>query len=188
MVRRMQATALLVLDVQKAFDDPSWGTRNNPACEDNIATLIAAWRERGQPVVFIRHDGLEEESPYNTLSRDHPGNAFKDVLTGEPDLLVRKHVNSAFHGDPDLEAWLRANGIGAIAVCGIQTQMCAETTARVGANLGFDMTFVVDATHTFDLPAYGGGTLTADEVARVTASNLDPEFGRVTTTAELTAD
>ena len=38
----------------------------------------------------------------------------------------------------------------------------------------------------FDLPAYGGGTLTADEVARVTASNLDPEFGRVATTEQLT--
>ncbi len=181
----MQATALLVLDVQKAFDDPAWGTRNNPSCEANIAKLIAAWREREQPVVFIRHDGLEPESPYDTLARDHPGNAFKDALSGEPDLLVTKHVNSAFHGEPDLEAWLRANEVAGIAVCGIQTQMCAETTARVGANLGFDMTFVLDATHTFDLPAYGGGTLTADEVARVTASNLDPEFGRVVNTADL---
>jgi nicotinamidase-related amidase len=94
-------------------------------------------------------------------------------------------VNSSFHGTPDLEAWMRVNEIDAFAVCGIQTQFCCETTARVGANLGFDMTFVIDATHTFDLPAYGGGTLTADEVARVTASNLDPEFGRVATTAEL---
>lgn len=64
--------------------------------------------------------------------------------------------------------------------------MCCETTARVGGNLGFEMTFAIDATHTFDLPAYGGGTLRGDEVARVTASNLDPEFGRVATTAELT--
>ena len=185
MVRRLPSAALLILDVQKAFDDPAWGVRNNPACEENIARLIAVWRERGEPVVFVRHDGLEEESPYHTLGRDHPGNAFKDLLTGEPDLLVTKHVNSAFHGEPDLEGWLRENEIESIAVCGIQTQMCAETTARVGANLGFDMTFVIDATYTFDLPAYGGGTLTADEVARVTASNLDPEFGRVTTTAEL---
>ena len=130
--------------------------------------------------------GLEEESPYDTLGREHPGNAFKEVLEGEPDLLVTKHVNSAFHGSPDLEAWLRANGVDAITVCGIQTQMCCETTARVGANLGFEMTFAIDATHTFDLPAYGGGTLRADEVARVTGSNLDPEFGRVATTAELT--
>ena len=186
MVRRMQATALLVLDVQKAFDDPAWGTRNNPACEDNIATLIAAWRERGQPVVFIRHDGLEEESPYNTLARGHPGNAFKDVLTGEPDLLVRKHVNSAFHGDPDLGPGYAPTTSRPSRFAASRRRCAAETTARVGANLGFDMTFVVDATHTFDLPAYGGGTLTADEVARVTASNLDPEFGRVATTEQLT--
>jgi nicotinamidase-related amidase len=183
--RRVNRSALLVLDVQKAFDDPGWGRRNNPACERNIGALIRTWRERGQPVVFIRHDGLEEEAPYDTLRHGTPGNAFKEVVNGEPDLLVAKHVNSAFHGTPDLEAWMRANEIDAFAVCGIQTQMCCETTARVGANLGFDMTFVIDATHTFDLPAYGGGTLTADEVARVTASNLDPEFGRVATTAEL---
>ncbi len=186
MVNGMQTGALVVMDVQRAFDDPAWGTRNNPGCEDNIATLIAAWREAGQPVVFVRHDGLEEESPYHTLQPGHPGNAFKDVLTGEPDLLVSKHVNSAFHGEPDLAGWLRDNQIEAFVVCGIQTQMCCETTARVGANLGFDMTFVVDATYTFDLPAYGGGTLTADEVARVTASNLDPEFGRVASTEQLT--
>ncbi len=31
---------------------------------------------------------------------------------------------------------------------------------------------VLDATHTFDLPAHGGGTLTADELARGTATNL----------------
>jgi nicotinamidase-related amidase len=179
-------SALIVIDVQKAFDDPAWGARNNPDCERNIGALIGTWRERGFPVVFVRHDGLEEESPYDTLGREHPGNAFKEVLEGEPDLLVTKHVNSAFHGSPDLEAWLRANGVDAITVCGIQTQMCCETTARVGANLGFEMTFAIDATHTFDLPAYGGGTLRADEVARVTASNLDPEFGRVATTAELT--
>jgi hypothetical protein len=134
--RRVNRSALLVVDVQKAFDDPGWGRRNNPACERNIGALIRTWRERGQPVVFIRHDGLEEEEPYDTLRHGTPGNAFKEVVNGEPDLLVAKHVNSAFHGTPDLEAWMRANEIDAFAVCGIQTQMCCETTARVGANLG----------------------------------------------------
>lgn len=182
----MQPGALVVVDVQKGLDDPAWGARNNPACEENIAALISAWRKAGQPIVFVRHDGLSEKPPSHTLRPDHPGNSFKDVLTGEPDLLVTKHVNSAFHGEPDLAAWLRDNDIQAFTVCGIQTQMCCETTARAGASLGLDMTFVIDATHTFDLPAYGGGMLKADEIARVTASNLDPEFGRVTTTAQLT--
>jgi nicotinamidase-related amidase len=96
-------------------------------------------------------------------------------------------VNSSFHGEPDLAEWLRGEGIERIVVCGIQTNMCCETTARVAANLDFDMTFVLDATYTFDLPAHDGGSISADELARVTAANLDPEFGRVVDTREAVA-
>lgn len=174
--------ALVVVDFQRAFDDAEyWGRRNNPACEENVGALIEAWRARGQPVVFVRHDSDEPRSP---LRPGEPGNALKDELGGTPDLLVSKRVNSAFHGDPDLAAWLHGNQIGTVVICGIQTNMCCETTARVGANLGFDVRFALDATHTFDLSAQDGGTLTADELARVTAANLDPEFGRVVSTTE----
>lgn len=179
-------SALVVVDVQKAFDDAEyWGRRNNPACDVNVATLIAAWRERGEPVVFVRHDSTQQGSP---LRPGAPGNQLKDVVSGEPDLLVSKSVNSAFHGDPDLAGWLRENGIGGVVVCGIQTNMCCETTARVGANLGFEMRFAIDATHTFDLLDRDGRTIAADELARVTAANLDPEFGRVVTAAEAIAE
>lgn len=174
--------ALIVVDVQTGFDDEDhWGPRNNPACEENIAALIEAWRAHRQPIIFVRHDSTEEGSP---LRPDQAGNGFKDVVSGEPDLLVSKHVNSAFHGEPDLEAWLRENGVADVVICGIQTNMCCETTARVGANLGFDVRFALDATYTFDLPGRDGATLTAEELSRVTAANLDPEFGRVVSTAE----
>jgi nicotinamidase-related amidase len=176
--------ALIVVDVQQGFDDPVWGPRNNPACEDNIAALIKAWRAQGQPIVYVRHDSTEPGSPFTP---GQEGNDFQDILDGEPDLLVTKSVNSSFHGEPDLAEWLRGEGIERIVVCGIQTNMCCETTARVAANLDFDMTFVLDATHTFDLPAHGGGTISADELSRVTASNLDPEFGRVVNTREAVA-
>jgi nicotinamidase-related amidase len=167
--------------VQKGFADPGWGERNNPDAEDNIVALIEAWREGGQPVVFVRHDGDDEGSPFTP---GQPGNDLDPILTGEPDLLVSKNVNSAFHGEPDLAAWLRGEGIERIAVCGIQTNMCCETTARVAANLGFDMDFVQDATYTFGLPSHDGGAISADELSRVTAANLDPEFGRVVTTRD----
>jgi nicotinamidase-related amidase len=176
--------ALLVVDVQQGFDDPVWGERNNPDCEQNIATLIEAWRAHEQPVVFVRHDSSEPDSPFTPGRR---GNDFQEIVDGEPDLLVVKSVNSSFHGEPDLAAWLRTEGIQRVAVCGIQTNMCCETTARVAANLGFETDFVLDATHTFDLPAHGGGTISADELSRVTASNLDPEFGRVVETREAVA-
>ena len=179
-------TALVVVDVQKGFDDAGvWGRRNNPECERNVANLIESWRAQAQPVVFVRHDA--DEKGYG-LAPDEAGNAFKDVIEGEPDLLVSKQVNSAFHGDPDLERWLTDNGIEGIVVCGIQTNMCCETTARVGANLGFEMSFAIDATHTFDLDDHEGGTIAADELSRVTAANLDPEFGRVVTAAEAIAE
>ena len=168
-------SALIVVDVQRGFDDAGfWGPRNNTACEENVRALIAAWRGSNQPIVFVRHHWDEDGSP---LRSDEPGSQFKDVVEGEPDLLVTKRVNSAFHGDPDLERWLTDKGI-----------ICCETTARVGSDLGYEVGFAIDATHTFDQDDHDGGTVTADELARVTASNLDPEFGRVLTAAEAIAE
>jgi len=177
------ATALIVVDVQQGFDKPGyWGDRNNPDCEQNVGRLIAAWREHGWPVVFVRHDSRSLESP---LAAGSPGNAFKDVITGEPDLLVTKSVHSAFHGSPDLDVWLRENGIAGVAVCGIQTNMCCETTARVGSDLGYDLLFVLDATHTFDIVGPNHKVYRAREIARYTALTIDADFGKVVSTRDL---
>jgi nicotinamidase-related amidase len=176
----MAEPALLIVDVQRAFDDPVWGRRNNPDCERNIEALLAHWREQQRPVVFVRHDSVEPGSP---LRPDRPGNAFQDIITGEPDLLVTKSVNSSFHGEPDLRAWLDGEGIDTLYVCGITTNHCCETTARVGGNLGYDVRFVLDATHTFDRPDPRGEIVSADELARATATNLHGEFATVIDTA-----
>lgn len=179
----MPATeALIVVDVQQAFDDPSWGRRDNPACEANVAALIAAFRAAGAPVVFVRHDSV---SPGSTLSPGAPGNAFKPEVDGEPDLLVVKHVNSAFLGAPRLEPWLRERDLDGIAVCGITTNHCCETTARMGANLGFDVRFVLDATHTFDRTGPDGQVVSAELLARVTATNLHEEFAEIVSTDDV---
>ena len=174
--------ALIVVDVQRGFDDPRWGRRDNPACEANIAALIAMWRDRRRPIVFVRHDSSESGSP---LAPGTPGNAFKDVIRGTPDLLVRKSVNSCFYGTPDLRTWLTAHGIDALAICGITTNHCCETTARMAGNLGYDVAFAIDATHTFDRPAPDGTLIAAEDLRRVTAANLNGEFAEIVTTADL---
>lgn len=177
----MSSEALIVVDLQRAFDEPRWGRRNNPACERNVARLVEDFRSRDEAVVFVRHDSREPGSP---LAPDHPGNAFKPELTGEADLLLTKHVNSAFLGEPDLDGWLKERGIGRIAVCGIQTNMCCETTARMGGNLGYDVRFVLDATATFDHTGPDGTTFDADTIARMTAANLHGEFATVVSTED----
>ena len=178
-------TALLVVDVQKGFDDAEyWGPRNNPACEENIAALLAHWRESGRPVVFVRHDSTEERSP---LRPGQDGNDFKDVVTGEPDVLITKHTNSCFYGEPDLHGWLQERGISQLVLCGITTNHCCETTARMGGNLGYDVRFVIDATHAFDQTTPGGEVIPAATISKVTAANLDGEFAAVVTTDDIVA-
>lgn len=182
MPRDLERTALLVIDVQRGLDEPGLGRRDNPHCESNVAALLAGWREAGRPVVFVRHDSTQPDSP---LRPDRPGNAFKEIVTGEPDLLVVKHTNSAFFGAPDLHGWLQERGIIGVAISGVQTNYCCEATARMASDLGYETLFVIDATHTFDLPAYGGGILSAEELARATASTLRDEVAEIVRTADL---
>ena len=92
----MSTPALIVIDVQKAIDDPKWGRRGQPEMEDRIGQLLGAWRERRLPVVHIRHDSTDAASPY------HPGgsgNEFKPEVAPQPgEPVVDKRTNSAFIG------------------------------------------------------------------------------------------
>ncbi len=177
--------ALIVVDVQQGFDSPSWGMRNNPDCEANIQALVSWWRSRRWPLVFVRHDSREPDSP---LAPSQAGNALKPFLdSNDADLVVSKHVNSAFYGTPDLHAWLREHGIRAVAISGITTNHCCETTARMAGNLGYETVFVLDATHTFDRRDLDGEWVSADELMRISAANLEEEFATVLRTGELLA-
>ena len=183
--------ALVVVDVQKGFDEAGfWGPRNNPEADDNIASLIDVWQATGRPVVFVRHDSRKPESPLRT---GYEGNAFKEYVerrrgkgAGGAELLVTKTVNSAFYGTPDLDAWLKGEGISQFVVAGIQTNMCVETTARMGGNLGYDVVVAFDATHTFDLEGPFGWRRSADELAQASAVSLHGGgFARVVATKEV---
>ena len=75
--RFSENTVLIIIDVQKGFDDPVWGARNNPEAESNIAALLDAWRNSGRPIIHIQHNSLNMESP---LHPDSPGNAIKEIV------------------------------------------------------------------------------------------------------------
>ncbi len=182
----MKAAALVVVDVQVGFDETDhWGSRNNPQAEANIRALLQAWRDRGAPVVLVQHDSVEPDSP---LRPGHRGNALQPWVEGPASLRVRKTVNSAFIGTPDLHAWLRSNAIDAVVVCGITTNHCCETTARMAANLGYRVRFVLDATYTFDRTGPDGTVFSAEAIAAMTAANLHGEFAEVVHTADLLDD
>lgn len=178
----MKKTALIVIDVQMGFDAPSWGVRNNPDAESNIALLLASWRRSNLPVVHIQHCSLEPNSP---LRADHQGNAFKDEaspLDGE--MVFTKTVNSAFIGT-DLEDYLRTNGMTSIVVVGLTTDHCVSTSTRMAGNLGFEVTVVSDATATFNRCGHDGVEYSADEIHKVHLASLNGEFCDVQSTQDV---
>ena len=182
--------ALLVIDMQRAFDDLDyWGATTNPDCERNVGALVEAWTAADEPIVVVRHDST---SPHSPLHPDNSGNELVDAVAAvAPALFVTKSVNSAFYGHPDLQAWLAERGIRELVLCGIQTNMCVETTARMAGNLGYDVTVALDATRTFDLTADVAGlgrvTRSAAELMATTALDLQAGgFAAIASTAELT--
>lgn len=176
------ASLLLPVDMQRAFDGPSWPRRWNRALDHNGLRLLDAWRRSGRLVIHVRHDSAE---PASTLRRGQPGNSFREgfePLDGEG--LVGKSVNSAFIGT-DLDLRLRRLGIERLVVFGISTDMCVSTTVRTGANLGWPITLVTDACDCFELPDGQGGTIPAEQVHAVHVATLGYEFCAVTTTDEI---
>lgn len=145
-------SALIVIDMQTGFLDPHWGEPHDlEGCRANVSALISAFAASGAPIVLVRHNSTKPDSP---LRPDAAGNQlFAEVARTPHDLFVTKTVNSAFIGSPDLDAWLRGRGIDTIILGGIQTNMCVETTARMGGNLGYRVVVALDATTTFPLSA-----------------------------------
>ena len=124
--------ALLVIDVQDAINDPGQGRRNNPQAEENIARLLAAWRNTGRPIVHVKHNSRSVTSRFH---RTRPGNAIMVIAqpqSGEP--LIEKDVNSAFIGT-DLEARLRSAGITTLVIVGFVT-LVIHFASLVGASEG----------------------------------------------------
>lgn len=171
-----QRTALIPIDVQRGFDYPPWGARNNPRMEANGQRLLRAWRERGLPLIHVRHDSVHAGS---TLHPSHPGHAFRDgfePLTGET--VIGKSVNAAFIGT-DLDLRLRRMGIDTLVLFGISTDMCVSTTARMASNLGYRTVVVADACFCFDLAEADGAVLPAEAISRAHLATLRAEFAEV---------
>lgn len=190
-------TALVVIDVQESFRArPLWQAVSNPEVVTQVRRLVDAARAAGDLVVWVLHaepgsGGLFDPALGHVRVVDD-----LDVRAGEPVLTKTSH--NAFT-TTNLQQLLTERGIRDLTVCGIRTEQCVETTARIGSDLGYAVTFVTDATATFPIPHRDAPadqtvaelladprTLAAEDVVTRTEYALAGRFATVRSVAELT--
>jgi gluconolactonase len=164
-------TALFVMDMQVdavgehgvSAEAGAWKHEKTQNAIAHIQALLPAARAAGAHVVHVHHVRYGD-------ARDGPTNAplFRNLaegggfLVGSPgaqavpglapesgDVVVHKSRVSAFHGS-DLEIKLAALGVTKILMTGTWTNFSVESTCRYGADAGYEMVLITDATCTMD--------------------------------------
>jgi len=173
---------LMIIDMQKAMDDPRYGERGQHHAEANVARLLAHWRERGDPVVHIKDNSLDPASPY---APGKPTHEFKlEVAPLEGETIIEKQNSNAFIGT-DLMQVLENTGSHELVICGVHLDRCVESTLRMAANLGFMVYLPEDCVVCVNCTDRHGQSWSADEVHALTLAILDGAFARVVISEDL---
>jgi nicotinamidase-related amidase len=174
--------ALIIVDVQKAFDDEKWGERNNLNAEENISKILQLWREKGWSVIHIRHTS---DDPSSVFYSKNEGFAIKEIVEPiDEEVILTKKVNSSFIGT-NLEEFLKVNGIATVVITGLTTPHCVSTTARMSGNLGFATYLISDATAAFGMKDHNDTYYDAVTIHNISLATLHNEFATLLTTEQL---
>jgi nicotinamidase-related amidase len=180
-------TCLIVIDVQESFRHRPYFTESGTAAYLQVQNaLIAGCEERGIPIVRVLHtDGpAQSDNPF-ALESGHvvPMRGLRE-FTPAASFLKRRH--SALVGT-GLDVWFTEQGIGRLIISGIRTEQCCETTTRHASDLGWNIDYVTDATHTFDMQQPDGSPLSVADIKSRSATVLSGRFATLCTVEQALA-
>lgn len=177
--------ALIIVDVQKAFDDKKWGERNNLNAEENISKILQLWREKGWLIIHIQHTS---DNPNSLFYPKNEGVAIKEIVEPiDDEVIITKKVNSSFIGT-NLEEFLKENEITTVVITGLTTPHCVSTTTRMSGNLGFETYLISDGTAAFGMKDQNDTYYDAVTIHNISLTTLHDEFATILTTEQLIND
>ncbi|WP_319584334.1 cysteine hydrolase family protein [uncultured Pseudodesulfovibrio sp.] len=176
-------TALLLIDLQNDYFPGGRmelvGSEPAAAC---AAQALRLFRDRGLPVIHIRHEALKEGATFFLPGTD--GASIHELVKPEADEpVVVKHYPNSFR-ETDLLARLREAGVTRLAVAGMMTHMCLDAGVRAAVDLGFECAVLSDASATRDLE-FNGAVVPAAQVHGAFLAALQAAYAPVMTVAEL---
>jgi nicotinamidase-related amidase len=162
----LDEVALVVIDMQRDFLMPGgFGeSLGNDVSQlrrtiEPLAALMAAWRDKGLPIIHTREGHLPDLSdcPPAKLERGAPSKRIGDpgafgriLIRGEyghdiidelqpieGEAVVDKPGKGAFYAT-ELQALLEKDGIKSLVVTGVTTEVCVHTTVREANDRGYE--------------------------------------------------
>jgi nicotinamidase-related amidase len=152
------------------------------------ATLLKASREAGLRVIYVNNvftPGFPELGPtpfplmvgtrgYNAFLRGTWGAANpEEIAPCEGELVIDNYNSSAF-SYTNLDLVLRVNGVRNLYLAGVATTFVINSSARYGAELGYQITVIAD-----------GCTSFSDDMHDFEINKVLPHFGTVCQSDEL---
>ena len=168
-------TALLIIDVQKALCSGEYEAFECKRVIERINLVSRKARSANVPVVVVQHESLDGSLDYGT-----DGWKIADGLDVQPtDIHVRKKATDSFH-NTNLQSVLQAHGVTKLAICGLQSEFCVDTTTRRALALGYPVTLISDAHSTMDNAVLSAAQISAHH--NTTLANITSFGPRVTAT------
>ncbi|KAI9805779.1 MAG: hypothetical protein M1833_005272 [Piccolia ochrophora] len=145
--------ALIVVDMQDFFAGMT------ETAMPQIVKLVNHFKSRSLPCIFTQHGHTNEEltppfhnqlvrkwGPSGSIARgSQDWELIPEIKSlAEGSRIVAKNTYDAFI-NTDLEKVLRDQNVDTVAVCGVMTDCCCDTTARSAFNRGFETWLVEDA-------------------------------------------
>ena len=144
----MSKTALLIIDVQRAFfdGDPIAAVYDGDRVLERISSVVQRARLAGLPLVYVQHIGAVGHplEPQGKGWQIHP-----EVRPQEADLVIGKTRPDSFYGT-NLQADLDLLDAKKLIVMGNQTDFCIDTTCRRARSFDYEVTLLHDAHSTWD--------------------------------------
>jgi nicotinamidase-related amidase len=167
--------ALLVIDVQQQPLSELVPGRK-PEFLSTIASLLKGARERGVPVVYVRH-----QDEWMRPGTDD-WQIANEIAPREGEAIVEKRYRDAFR-ETDLDDVLKRLGVERVIVCGMQTEFCVDATLREAERRGYRVDLVGDAHATSP-----GGGLSEEQIRTHMHRVAEGTVARIVSAGDIFAD
>ncbi|KAF4550479.1 Isochorismatase-like protein [Elsinoe fawcettii] len=170
-------STLIIIDAQNEYAEGKLKVSNAPSSRKAIASLLEKYRAAGGDIVHVVHqtpDGAPVFTSGTPLAEE-----FSELKPKDGEKVVTKHHPSSF-ADTDLDQYLKGKGQKKVVLTGYMAHVCVSTTARQGAQLGYDVVLAEDAIGDRDIPG-----VKAEDLTRVALQEIADAFGTVVKSDEI---